>query len=224
MPSLLLHVCCAPCLSKALAGWRRELGLSRGEARGARPDALPGRGWFFNPNIHPLLEFRRRVLAVAVYAERDPFSVDVDADYGLDAFLDDLAAPDGSAPGRRWRRPERCFRCFARRLDATAARAKAEGFEAFGTTLAASRQQNREALRAMGEEAASRRSIPFFWRDWREEIPPERLTRGLYRQRYCGCVFSERDRHEGTGAYVRRPGRASGAAGLSGTGFSPDGV
>ena len=85
------------------------------------------------------------------------------------------------------------------RLDETARLAKAEGAGAFSTTLFASRQQNHELIREAGETAGKKHGINFLSADFRDALPPERLTRGLYKQQYCGCIFSEQERFENTG-------------------------
>jgi len=190
---ILFHVCCAICLSKSLAGYRKEIGLDP-----AKAGDLPAKGFFYNPNIHLLLEFRRRIKALSVYQERDPFPVEIDNEYGLTYFLDRIATGEQG----RWGSPIRCAKCFAMRLQKTAEKAKAEGYEAFTTTLCASREQNRDLLYVIGQQVAEQVGIPFLWRDWRNEEPPSRWMNGVYRQQYCGCVFSEFDRYKGTGKWV----------------------
>jgi len=173
---LFLHVCCAPCLAKTLVGLR---GVS------ARPPDL--RLFFFNPNIHPLLEFRRRMTALRVYLEREELPAEIDGTYGLVPFLERL---DGSFAG-----PERCGICLGWRMRETARRAKERGFDAFSTTLLASNEQDRDAVLLAAEAASAAEGIRFEGGDFRDAEVPEGGLKGIYRQSYCGCVFSEAERY-----------------------------
>ncbi len=187
--SILLHVCCAPCLATALA-----------TIRGGGAEGLPPLAgvFFYNPNIHPLLEFRRRVKALRLYLERDPLPAEIDDEYGLSRYLETV--------NWRGKRAERCAACYAVRLGKTAERAKALGLRGFTTTLLASREQDRDCVRAIGEEAAARHGVRFFPADLRRLPPDEKRLRGIYKQQYCGCVFSEEERYRDTGKHLYFPG------------------
>ncbi len=183
MNKLLLHVCCAPCLA-----W-------------ARGTLRPGKIIFYNPNIHPLLEFRRRAKALRLYLERDPLPAEIDENYGLREYLGSVHGEAGKpAEGR-----ERCRRCYALRLGRTAEQAANEGFPAFSTTLLASREQDRDLVAEAGEAAAGRHGIEFVRADLRQTPPPEKLLRGIYKQQYCGCVFSEEERFRATNKHLYPP-------------------
>ncbi len=188
---ILLHVCCAPCLAAALA-------TIRGGAAGDIPEIAGA--FFYNPNIHPLLEFRRRVKALRLYLERDPLPAEIDAAYGLGVFL---AAADWKGGGR-----ERCESCYRLRLGKTAEKAKALGLEGFATTLLASREQDRERVARIGEEAARQHGVRFHAADLRAIAPDEKQLRGIYKQQYCGCVFSEEERFRETSKHLYVPGDA----------------
>jgi hypothetical protein len=189
MPSdhpILVHTCCGPCLSHLLKPLR---------ARSA-----PFTAFFYNPNIHPLLEFRRRLKAVQVLADCEKVPVDVDAEYGLEVFLD--------AVGEHRRVPDRCRMCYQLRLDATAARAAERGYPAFTTTLLVSPQQRRDLICSLGHEAGERHGVTFDDTDWRpyyEAGQQVARQRQLYRQQYCGCIFSERDRYVNTTKHLYQP-------------------
>lgn len=221
-PDVLLHVCCAPCLSRTRQAW---------EEAGQTPDRVVG--WFYNPNIHPLIEFRRRIKAIRVYRMRNPalFPVDVDRRYGLADFLHAVANPpkttteaavdmglppplteggeglDHASRGAGdadfpppYARPERCRACYRMRFDTVAQAARRIGAGAWMTTLQSSREQSHALIREEGERAAKRHGVSFLYRDARAlkmEPAPETL-RGVYKQAYCGCVFSEADRFAGT--------------------------
>ncbi|MDR1745214.1 MAG: epoxyqueuosine reductase QueH [Planctomycetota bacterium] len=187
--SILLHVCCAPCLATALATLEGSVHLALPPIAGV---------FFYNPNIHPLLEFRRRTKALRLYLEREPLSAEIDDEYGLPRYLETV----------NWRggRAERCAGCYAMRLGKTAERAKALGLEGFTTTLLASREQDRDCVREVGERAAKRCGVRFFTADLRQLLPDEKRLRGIYKQQYCGCVFSEEERYRETAKHLYRPG------------------
>ena len=193
MDKMALHVCCAPCLATAMETLRHE-----------DATAFPAVGGiiFFNPNIHPLLEFRRRVKALRLYLERDPLPSEIDDKYGL---LEYLAAVHG-ADGAPLKGRDRCYRCYALRLKRAAELAAKNGFAAFSTTLLASREQDRELVAEAGREAAAGRGLEFVTADLRKLLPPDKLMRGIYKQQYCGCIFSEEERFRNTNKHVYRPG------------------
>ncbi len=91
-------------------------------------------------------------------------------------------------------------------LGKTAERAKALGLEGFTTTLLASREQDGDCVREVGEQVAKRCGVRFFTADLRRLLPDEKRLRGIYKQQYCGCVFSEEERYRDTGKHVYRPG------------------
>jgi hypothetical protein len=187
MPSdpILVHACCAPCLCGLVGDLR---------AKGTHPTAF-----FHNPNIHPLIEFRRRLKACQVLAEREHLPLIVEGAYGLEEFLD--------AIGTRRGRPERCRVCYALRVEATARYAAGHGFPRFTSTLLASPQQDRAALCELGHEAALRHGVAFDDSDYRSCHEPgmERARQlQLYRQQYCGCMFSEYERYCSTTEHLYR--------------------
>ncbi len=180
---VLLHVCCGPCAIMPI----REL-LAEGFALS---------GWFHNPNVHPLAEYlRRREGAVTVAAR-----------HGVPLHFPD---PDPGAPGKSeydaaaWCRAAlageggRCLYCRESRFEAVARAARDRGFDAFTSSLLYSRRQDHEGMRAAGERAFALTGVPFLYRDfrpfWQAGIAASKEL-GIYRQQYCGCVFSEEERH-----------------------------
>ena len=175
----LVHVCCANCLSD-VAGALSEEGVEL---------AL----YFANPNIHPLVEFRRRRKSVRLLAGRLGLGLEEEP-YGLREFLAEL--------GGAWRREDgRCRICYRVRLMRAAARARELGAGSFTTTLLVSREQDREAVVDSGERAAREHGVRFDSPDLRD-LHGRDLARPrdlkLYRQGYCGCVFSEEERFRET--------------------------
>ncbi|GAB6390714.1 MAG: epoxyqueuosine reductase QueH [Treponematales bacterium] len=207
---LLLHACCGPCAVGCLAALSGE---------GLRPALC-----WFNPNIHPLAEYEARRAALAALAAAEGLEVIGGGGYGLRDFLSALAAAAPSAgdgPASPWDAPARCAVCYTLRLERTAALA-AERRAAFSTTLLASPYQNHELIRRAGEAAAARRGAPFLYRDFRPGFREGRRAaraRGLYMQKYCGCVFSEGERgltRTGRKAGVEVVSRRSALAGEQG--------
>ena len=165
-------MCCGSCALAILEPLRRYGGFTL---------------YFHNPNVHPLIEFRRRLKGVQVLAEHERLDLLVDARYDPKAWLRALV----------WDRPERCLACYRMRLAATAATAAEKGFPAMTTTLLASMHQDHDAVRAIGHEEARRRGLTFHYEDWRPLAArghEEARRRNLYRQQYCGCLFSEEER------------------------------
>ena len=179
---VLLHICCGPC------------GIHPVEA--LRQEGFEVQGFFYNPNIHPFQEYERRRQALAQLAESVSLPVTWTEDYDLEGWLRMVV----------FREADRCPFCWQRRLEQTAREAKAGGFDGFSSTLLYSKYQDHGRLRELGETLAQQYQVPFLYRDFREgwkrglEASKEM---GLYRQPYCGCIFSERDRYQ-------KPGRKSG--------------
>ena len=176
---LLLHICCAPCTVFSLDAFRAE---------GFDPVGL-----FYNPNIHPLAEYRRRLEALKTYAGSQGLPVRIGEGWPVELWLRAVAGREG---------PERCRYCYRLRLEQAAEVCADEGLARFSTTLLYSKFQRHEWVREEGERAAELHKVEFIYRDlrlgWKEGL---RRTRELaiYRQRYCGCLLSERERFLGTG-------------------------
>lgn len=186
MKTLLLHICCAPCALGALETLREE--------------GFKVTGFFYNPNIHPLIEFRRRLKAVRMIMESGEVEAETDEEYGLEEFLEQVYMRGGSGDGR-------CARCYEMRLRRAARRTRELGLPAFTTTLLASRHQDIELVAKIGEEAARAEGVEFARRNLHENA--ERggeiaRRRSLYMQSYCGCIFSENDRYRDTSKHLYR--------------------
>lgn len=172
--NILLHTCCGPCALYPL----RTL-------RSAGHDVT---GYFYNPNIHPYQEYSLRRNAAVQMAELESMPLIMRDDYDLEGFLANVAA----APQLR------CSYCYASRLRATAQAAAEQGFDAFTASLLYSRYQRHDEIRELGEQLGREFGVPFLYQDfrpgWQEGI---RLSKelGLYRQQYCGCIYSEKERY-----------------------------
>ncbi|MFA5183230.1 MAG: epoxyqueuosine reductase QueH [Syntrophales bacterium] len=171
---ILLHICCAPCTIYPLRIFREE-GFSL-------------TGFFFNPNIHPYLEYQRRREALELFGQEENFEVRWSPDYPLEDFL----------RGVVFKEQERCKWCYEMRLRRTAEMARKDNWDGFSTTLLYSRFQKHEVIRGIGEILAGEYGVPFIYRDfrtgWDEGVRISR-ERQIYRQPYCGCVYSEKERY-----------------------------
>jgi len=174
---ILVHICCGPCVI-AIADYFFEKGIEF-------------KGYFYNPNIHPYKEFRRRIRALEEVAEVKGFEVVWDKTYGLREFLKETFL--------WWDKPgKRCERCYYMRLASTAKKAKELGADGFTTTMLYSPFQNHELLKSLGEFFAEKYEIKFFYHDFREfyeDGKRQAKEMGIYTQGYCGCVFSEEERY-----------------------------
>jgi len=172
---ILLHACCGPCTVYPLEELRRQ--------------GHEVRGYFFNPNIHPYREFKRRIKALVDFSEQKKFKVDIDRNYGLTTYLRNVVFHEN----------RRCSICYDMRLEAVAERAAAEGFDAFTTTLLYSKYQGHAIIREKSETLAEKFAVQFLYQDfrkgWQQGID-QSLAMDLYRQPYCGCIYSEQERYD----------------------------
>lgn len=169
-----LHICCGPCTIYPL--------------RILRGDGHEICGLFFNPNIHPYREYQRRLDTLISYADREALPIIREEDYPFELFFRRVA----------FREQDRCRHCYFLRLFHAAGIAKEKGFDAFTTTLLYSRFQKHDLIREIAGEVAEKRGIPFLYRDFREGWSEGvRVSKevGMYRQPYCGCVYSEKERY-----------------------------
>ncbi|SCY84526.1 epoxyqueuosine reductase QueH [Desulfoluna spongiiphila] len=171
---LLMHTCCGPC-SIYPTRVLREAGHNL-------------MGFFYRHNIHPFTECMKREEAMQQFAESCDMKMIYQEGYELEEFLRQAA----------FREKDRCRACYHDRLRATALLAKRGKFEAFTSTLLYSRHQNHELIRSIGESLGRQVGVKFYYEDfrpgWKEGIDTSKEM-GLYRQQYCGCIYSEKDRY-----------------------------
>lgn len=175
--NLLLHMCCGPCSCYPVK-------VLRGQ--GIEPI-----GYFFNPNIHPYKEWDMRLKAAEEFAARSEMKIITDKHYMLRDFLRRALAAEQVENGR-------CRMCYTWRLEETARYAAENGFDAFTSTLFYSIYQQHELMRETAEHFAKVYGVKFHYEDfrpgWQEGIDMS-VEMGLYRQPYCGCIFSEEERY-----------------------------
>ncbi|MGC9965516.1 MAG: epoxyqueuosine reductase QueH [Syntrophobacteraceae bacterium] len=173
MSRILLHICCGPCAIYPVS-------VLRGEDFAVH-------GYFFNPHIQPYQEFQKRLTTLESYAQTEDLPLIVRADYDLQTFFREVA----------FRETNRCIYCYSVRLNSAASLAKKSRFDAFTTTLLYSRRQQHQLIVSIAEEASKNHGIAFLYRDFRlgwKDGQQRAKALGMYRQQYCGCIYSEMER------------------------------
>ncbi len=185
---LLLHICCAPCSLHPFKKLQEEFSLT---------------GFWYNPNIHPFTEYKKRLEALEILADKMDLSVIYKDEYDLEKFLQRTVSQG----------KERCSFCYDLRLRETAKAAGEGNFDYFSTTLLISPHQDQDLIRKTAEKISGEHKIKLypekgdggifsnkkgdrllFSEGWQESV---RISKemGLYRQQYCGCIYSEKERY-----------------------------
>ena len=182
VPKLLLHSCCAPCSSYVLEYLSEFFEITV---------------FYYNPNIFPESEYTKRILEqqtlICDMPTKHPVSFLAGA-YDSDKFYAMAKGMEHMKEGGA-----RCFGCYALRLEETAKLAKEGGFDYFTTTLTISPLKNAEKLNEIGNELADKYGVKYLPSDFKKKNGYKRSIElskeyGLYRQDYCGCEFSQRER------------------------------
>lgn len=144
--------------------------------------------FFYNPNIHPSMEYKSRLDALRKLTGDEQTNLIISGVYDMVDFLRRVALDPST----------RCGECYHMRLAKTAEYARRHGYEGFSTTLTVSPYQDHELLRKIGDSIAAEIGIPFVYKDFRCDFREgQRMARelGVYMQKYCGCIYSEEDRY-----------------------------
>lgn len=179
-PSLLLHACCAPCSSYVLEYLASYFDITV---------------LYYNPNIAPESEYFTRSAELERLIAEIPSAKEVKSvtlPYTPKEF-EDIALGLESVPEGG----SRCFKCYRLRLEKSAEYAKENGFDYFTTTLSISPHKNAEVLNAIGAELAKAYGVAYLFSDFKKKNGYRRSCElseqySLYRQSYCGCVYSQR--------------------------------
>lgn len=181
-PSLMLHSCCAPCSSYVLEYLSRYFKITV---------------FYYNPNIYPAEEYYKRL------SEQEKFIGELPAENPIDfigsehlssRFYEAVKGLEHIPEGG-----ERCFACYRMRLEATAKAAAENGSDFFTTTLSISPMKNAAKLNEIGGELAEKYGVRYLFSDFKKKggyLRSTELSRqyGIYRQNYCGCIFSMKER------------------------------
>ena len=180
-PKLLLHSCCAPCSSYVLEYLSKHFEITV---------------LYYNPNIYPEKEyFFRENEQERFISEVFPDDVKfIKIGYNPDEFYTAVKGFEGIKEGG-----ERCFKCYLLRLEKTAQIAKENNFDFFTTTLSISPYKNAEKLNEIGEALSEKYGVKYLVSDFKKKNGYKRSTElskeyNIYRQNYCGCVFSKAER------------------------------
>lgn len=181
IPTLFLHSCCAPCSSYVLEYLSNYFQITV---------------FYYNPNIYPDSEYLHRVREQQALISHMPLKHPVsfiEGDYDKDRFYEMARGLEKEPEGGK-----RCFLCYALRLEKTAMLAAAGKFDYFTTTLTISPLKNADKLNEIGEKLSETYHIPWLPSDFKKKNGYKRSIElsaiyHLYRQNYCGCVFSRRN-------------------------------
>ena len=174
MKSVLVHSCCAHCAAYTVDFWQQQ---------GYEVSAL-----WYNPNIHPYQEHQQRQGAMQSLAQEMNLRLIMVEGYDIIDYFRQVVGHES----------QRCQYCFRLRLLKTIETAQEMGFDAFTTTLLISPHQKHDLLQEIGNDLARERDIDFLYADLRKHYSDSRRTTkplNLYRQQYCGCVYSEWERY-----------------------------
>ena len=178
-PSLLLHSCCAPCSSYVLEYLSQFFNITV---------------LYYNPNISPKDEYLYRLQEekrlISEMKFKNPVKI-LDCDYNADEFFTVAKGLEKEPEGGK-----RCKKCFDLRLDFTAKTAKENNFDYFATTLTISPLKNANLINQIGESLAEKYNVKYLSSDFKKKEGYKRsitLSKeyNLYRQNYCGCIYSK---------------------------------
>ena len=184
VPTILLHSCCAPCSSHVISTLTEYFNITI---------------LYYNPNIEPYDEYLKRkneeIKFINEYPNINKLDI-IDCDYDNDLFhecvkgLEDI--PEGGS---------RCFKCYFLRLEKTAKMAKELGYDYFATTLTVSPLKKSDKLNEFGEFLSKKYEINYLYSDFKKKNGYKHSIElakeyNLYRQDYCGCIYSKREREE----------------------------
>ena len=145
-------------------------------------------GFFYRHNIHPYTECLKRQEALQSYTRQIDLRVIYQEGYEMEGFIQNVV----------YREKDRCNYCYHDRLRTTALLAKRGKFDYFSTTLLYSKFQKHEMIKSIGEAVGKDAGVPFFYEDfrsgWKEGVKTSKDL-AMYRQHYCGCIYSEKERY-----------------------------
>lgn len=184
VPTLFLHSCCAPCSSYCLEYLSEYFRITV---------------FYYNPNIYPEEEYYKRVEEQKRFIERlpakHPISF-VEGRYDKERFYEMAKGLEDVKEGG-----ERCFLCYELRLRESAEMVRQMGMDYFTTTLSISPLKNAAKLNEIGDRLAAEYGVKYLNSDFKKKNGYKRSVElseeyGMYRQYYCGCVFSKKQRDE----------------------------
>lgn len=182
-PKLLLHVCCAPCSSYVLEYLNKYFDITV---------------FYYNPNISSEEEYNKRLNEERRFVSEYPFENSVkeviNGEYNNELFEETIKGLENEKEGG-----VRCFKCYRLRLEESAKYAKDNGFDYFTTTLTISPYKNANKLNEIGDELSKIYGVKYLFSDFKKKNGYKRSIElsheyNLYRQDYCGCTYSVRNK------------------------------
>ena len=181
-PKLLLHVCCAPCSSYVLEYLSNYFNITV---------------FYYNPNISSFEEYKKRLNEEKRFVKEYPFKEEIsiiDGEYDNERFEEEIKGLENEKEGGA-----RCFKCYRLRLSKSAKYARDNNFDYFTTTLTISPYKNANKLNEIGSELEEEYGIKYLYSDFKKKNGYKRSIElsheyNLYRQDYCGCVYSVRNK------------------------------
>lgn len=182
VPTLLIHSCCAPCSSYVLEYLSGYFKITI---------------FYYNPNIYPEEEYSRRVIEqqelITAMKTKNPIKF-IEGKYDTKSFYNIAKGLEVEKEGG-----ERCFKCYELRLDEAVKIAKEKGYDYFTTTLSISPYKNAKKLNEIGERLGQEQGVKYLYSDFKKKNGYKRSIElskvyNLYRQDYCGCVYSKNER------------------------------
>lgn len=183
-PKLLLHTCCAPCSSYCIEYLSNYFDITV---------------LYYNPNISPKEEYEKRkqeqIRFLKEFSSKNKLDI-LDIDYDYNDFLSIAKGLEQEKEGGR-----RCHKCYLLRLEKTAQIAKKHHFDYFGTTLTVSPYKNSKVLNEIGRVLQEKYNVAYLFSDFKKKEGYKRSIElskiyHLYRQDYCGCIYSKKERDE----------------------------
>ncbi len=173
---LLLHSCCGPCSSRCIETLKKYFSVTV---------------LFYNPNITDAAEYEKRKSEQIRFLKETGWASFLDCLYDPQEFFSAAKGLEGEPEGGA-----RCYACYKLRLDFTARIAREQGFDYFCSTLSVSPHKNSAWLNAIGEELQEKYGVAWLYSDFKKQNGYLRSVQlaneyGLYRQNYCGCIFSD---------------------------------
>lgn len=183
VPRLLLHSCCAPCSSHCIEYLSEYFHITV---------------FYYNPNISSEEEYQKRVREEIRFISEFPtkFKVEfIEGDYDTKEFFESVKGLEDCREGGM-----RCFKCYELRLRKTAGLAASQNFDYFTTTLTISPLKNSVKINEIGLKLQDEYGVPYLLSDFKKKEGYKRSIElskeyGLYRQNYCGCIYSKRELH-----------------------------
>ncbi len=186
MPNnILFHVCCGPCLIAPYTQLENEQVTNNITA------------YWYNNNIHPYKEYQSRLKSLTEWTNHVGIPLIVEESYNPRQFMRRINC----------RENERCYLCYYFRLLKTVQKAKKDNYSSFSTTLLYSIYKKHDLIKQIGEQLAQQFGIDFYYRDFRNLWSKGKemsIKAEMYRQKYCGCLYSEEDRYRRKADYQMR--------------------